>query len=77
MEVAQLILGNSNKRFSGVTSTMLQTLSGAKQRRPQAGAVGWLRLDLRRQRISIARPKAVVGPSLDEVCDEAELQEVS
>ena len=36
MEVAQLILGNSNKRFSGVTSTMLQTLPEVRKLMPLA-----------------------------------------
>jgi mannosyltransferase len=34
MEVPDLILGNSNKRFSGVTSTMLQTLPEVQSRMP-------------------------------------------
>jgi mannosyltransferase len=34
MEVPRLILGNSNKRFSGVTSTMLQTLPEVRSRMP-------------------------------------------
>ncbi|MEN8772121.1 MAG: glycosyltransferase family 4 protein [Akkermansiaceae bacterium] len=34
MEVPQLILGNSNKRFSGVTSTMLQTLPEVQKLMP-------------------------------------------
>ncbi|MDB4633314.1 glycosyltransferase family 1 protein, partial [Akkermansiaceae bacterium] len=36
MEVPQLILGNSNKRFSGVTSTMLQTLPEVQKLMPLA-----------------------------------------
>jgi len=32
----QVILGNSNRRFSGVTSTMLQTLPGVRKRLPVA-----------------------------------------
>lgn len=34
MEVPRLILGNSNKRFSGVTSTMLQTLPEVRKLMP-------------------------------------------
>lgn len=34
MEVPRLILGNSNKRFSGVTSTMLQTLPEVQKLMP-------------------------------------------
>lgn len=34
MEVPRLILGNSNKRFSGVTSTMLQTLPEVQRLMP-------------------------------------------
>ena len=34
MDIPQLILGNSNKRFSGVTSTMLQTLPEVQGRMP-------------------------------------------
>ncbi len=34
MSLPSLILGNSNKRFSGVTSTMLQTLPGVSKRLP-------------------------------------------
>ena len=36
MSVPRLILGNSNKRFSGVTSTMLQTLPHVQQQMPLA-----------------------------------------
>jgi len=36
MEVPRLILGNSNKRFSGVTSTMLQTLPEVQSHMPLA-----------------------------------------
>lgn len=36
MEVPRLILGNSNKRFSGVTSTMLQTLPEVQKIMPLA-----------------------------------------
>ncbi|MFT6862433.1 MAG: mannosyltransferase [Akkermansiaceae bacterium] len=34
MDVPRLILGNSNKRFSGVTSTMRQTLPAVQKRMP-------------------------------------------
>ncbi|MDE0597482.1 MAG: glycosyltransferase family 4 protein [Roseibacillus sp.] len=36
MPTPQLILGNSNRRFSGVTSTMLQTLPGVQAQLPLA-----------------------------------------
>lgn len=36
MPTPQLILGNSNRRFSGVTSTMLQTLPGVRAQIPLA-----------------------------------------
>lgn len=36
MSLPRLILGNSNKRFSGVTSTMLQTLPAVSKRMPLA-----------------------------------------
>lgn len=36
MDIPDLILGNSNKRFSGVTSTMLQTLPEVQARMPLA-----------------------------------------
>ena len=36
MTTPEVILGNSNRRFSGVTSTMLQTLPGVSERIPLA-----------------------------------------